>query len=170
MINTAWLFLYTPVPYLAAMYLVTYRHDLGRLAKPFRDLSSESEWYSVCKHLGLGIDLRSPEKPLLGSTRNLLLLVASLAIYAVSGYASLLLAWYYLCAIQAAVAAPLFILLVANRTGPFPFRPTRTSCPILVWGPEYEISAEGRSRSPTVPTSRRFLQQERSHEREEGRS
>ena len=131
MTDSGWLFLYTPVPYLVAMYLLAYRHDLGRLAKPFRDRSGGSEWYSVCKRLGLaGVDLRPPGKPLLGGTRNLLLLIASLAIYAVSGYASsLLLAWYYLCAIQAAVAAPLFVLLVTNWTGPFPFKPYRDVLP-----------------------------------------
>lgn len=114
---------------MAAMYLLFYRHDLGRLANPFRDLSSESEWYSVCEHLGLGVDLRPPGRPLLGCTRNLLLLIASLTIYAASGYASLLLAWYYLCAIQAAVAVPLFILLVLNWTGPFPFKPYKDVLP-----------------------------------------
>ncbi|MDG7018629.1 MAG: hypothetical protein JRN16_05445 [Nitrososphaerota archaeon] len=171
MTDSGWLFLNTPLPYLGAMYFLAYRHDLGRIARPFRDLSDSSEWHAVFKRLDLaGTGLKSPKRPLLGGTRNLVLAVASIAIYVVSIFTSFFLAWYYPCAIQAAVAVPLFILLVTNRTGPFPFRPTRTSCPILVWGPEYEISAEGRSRSPTVPTSRRFLQQERSHEREEGRS
>ena len=154
MINTAWLFLYTPVPYLAAMYLVTYRHDLGRLAKPFRDLSSESEWYSVCKRLGLGADLRPPEKPLLGSTRNLLLLVASLAIYAVSGYASsLLLAWYYLCALQAAVAVPLFVLLVLNWTGPFPFKPYRDVLPYPRLGTRVRDLGRRKEPEPRPPST-----------------
>ncbi|MDG7009138.1 MAG: hypothetical protein JRN06_13090 [Nitrososphaerota archaeon] len=153
MTDFAWLFLYTPVPYLAAMYLVTYRHDLGRLAKPFRDCSSESEWYSVCRCLGLaGVDLRPPEKPLLGSTRNLLLLIASLTIYAASGYASsLLLAWYYLCAIQAAVAAPLFVLLVLNWTGPFPFKPYRDVLPYPRLGTR--IRHLGRSNEPKPPNT-----------------
>jgi hypothetical protein len=130
MLDTGWLFLYTPIPYLTAMYLVAYRHDLGRLAKPFRDLSSESEWYSVCKRLGLaGAEFRQPSKPPMGSNRNLLLFISSLAVYSVSGYASLLLAWFYLCALQALVAVPLFILLVTNWTGPFPFKPYRDVLP-----------------------------------------
>jgi hypothetical protein len=130
MTDTGWLFLYTPIPYLAAMYLAAYRHDLGRLFKPFRDLSSVSEWYSVCRHLGLaGAELRPPSKPFMGSTRNLLLFISSLAVYSVSGYASLVLAWFYLCAIQALVALPLFILLVTNWTGPFPSRPYRDVLP-----------------------------------------
>jgi hypothetical protein len=130
MTDTGWLFLYTPAPYLAAMYLGAYRHDLGRLFRPFRDLSSVSEWYSVCRRLGLaGAELKPPSKPLLGSTRNLLLFISSLAAYSISGYASLVLAWYYLCALQALVAVPLFILLVTNWTGPFPFKPYRDFLP-----------------------------------------
>ena len=153
MTDSGWLFLYTPVPYLAAMYLVTYRHDLGRLAKPFRDRSSESEWYSVCKRLSLGVDLRSPEKPILGSTRNLLLLIASLAIYAVSGHASLLLAWYYLCAIQAGVAIPLFILLVLNWTGPFPFKPYRDVLPYPRLGTRVRDLGRKKGPEPRPPST-----------------
>jgi hypothetical protein len=130
MTDTGWLFVYTPVPYLAAMYLGAYRQGLGRLFRPFRDLSSVSEWYSVCRHLGLaGAELRPPPKPLLGSTRNLLLFISSLAAYSISGHASLALAWYYLCALQALVAVPLFILLVTNWTGPFRFKPYRDFLP-----------------------------------------
>ena len=131
MTDTGWLFLNTPLPYLGVMYFLSYRHDLGRVVRPFHDVSSDSEWHAVCKHLDLvGTDLKSLKRPPLGSTRNLLLVVASLVIYAVSVFASLsLLTWYYLCAIQAAVAVPLFILLVTNRTGPFPFKPYRDVLP-----------------------------------------
>jgi len=34
--DTGWLFLYTPIPSLVTLYFVTYRHDLGRIAKPFQ--------------------------------------------------------------------------------------------------------------------------------------
>ena len=130
MTDSGWLFLNTPLPYLGTMYFIAYRHDLGRIIRPFRDFSSGSEWLAVCKRLGLAkTDLNSPKRWPLGSTRNLLLVVASLAIYAVSVLASFSLAWYYLCGIQAAVAAPMFILLVTNRTGPFPFRPYRDVLP-----------------------------------------
>jgi hypothetical protein len=121
-----WLFFYTPLPYLAAMYFIAYRHDLARLAKPFRDRSSEAEWYLVCRNLGLvGPDVKPPPRSLLGGMQNLLLIAASLVIYAVSVFASFVLRWYYLVALQAAVAVPLFLLLVTNRTGPFPFKPYR---------------------------------------------
>ena len=130
MTDSGWLFLNTPLPYLGAMYFLAYRHDLGRAVRPFRDVSNKSEWYAVCKRLGLAsADLKSPEGPPLGSTRNLLLAIASFVMYAASIFASLSLAWYYLCAIQTAVAVPLFILLVTNRTGPFPFRPFRDVLP-----------------------------------------
>ena len=130
MTDSGWLFLNTPLPYLGAMYFLAYRHDLGRVVKPFRDLSSESEWYAVFKHLDLvSTDLKSPKRPPLGSTRNLLLVVASVVTYAASGFASFFLAWYFLCAIQTVVALPLFILLVTNRTGPFPFKPYRDTLP-----------------------------------------
>ena len=128
MTDSAWLFLYTPVPYLAAMYAVAYRHDITRLAKPLHDGASAHEWWSVCGHLGLvGAEAEPPQRPFLGGTRNLLLIVSSLVIYAIPGLIPL--PWYYLCAVQAAVAVPLFILLILNWTGPFPFKPYRDVLP-----------------------------------------
>ena len=125
-----WLFLDTPFPYLVAMYFVAYRHDLGRLLKPFHDRSTAWDWYQVCERLDLiSSDVTAPSRSLLGDARNLVLIFASLVIYAGSGYASLLLPWYYLCAIQTAVAVPLFLLIVLNRTGPFPFKPYRDVLP-----------------------------------------
>ena len=130
MTDSGWLFLNTPLPYLGAMYFLAYRHDLGRIARPFHDISNNSEWYAVFKRLDLaGTDLKSPKRPLLGGTRNLVLAAASFAVYALSVFASFLLTWYFLCAIQAAVAVPLFVLLITNRTGPFPFRPYRDVLP-----------------------------------------
>ncbi|MDG7016072.1 MAG: hypothetical protein JRM82_01710 [Nitrososphaerota archaeon] len=71
MSDSGWLFLYTPVPYLVAMYLVAYRHDPASLAKPFFDESSAADWYSVCKRLGLaGAEVKPPAEPLLGSRRT----------------------------------------------------------------------------------------------------
>ncbi|MDG6981366.1 MAG: hypothetical protein JRN51_09695 [Nitrososphaerota archaeon] len=58
MTDSGWLFLNTPLPYLGAMYFLAYRHDLGRIARPFRDLSDSSEWHAVFKRLDLvGTDL-----------------------------------------------------------------------------------------------------------------
>ena len=152
--DTGWLFLYTPIPYLVAMYLVAYRHDLGRLAKPFRDLSSESEWYSVCKRLGLaGAEFRQPSNPLMGSTRNLLLFISSLVAYSISGYASLVLEWYYLCAVQALVAVPLFILLVTNWTGPFPFKPYRDVLPYPRLGTRVRDLGRRKEPEPRPPST-----------------
>ena len=151
MTDTGWLFLNTPLPFLGAMYYLAYRHDLGRIVRPFHDLSTNSEWHAVFKHLDLGTDLKPPKRPLLGSTRNLLLVVASLVIYAASVFVSLFLAWYYLCAIQAAVAVPLFILLITNRTGPFPFRPYRDVLPYPRLGTRIRDLSGKKELKPGLP-------------------
>ena len=157
MTDSGWLFLNTPLPYLAAMYFLAYRHDLGRIARPFHDLSNSSEWHAVFKRLGLaGTDLKSPKRPLLGGTRNLVLAVASSVVYAFSVLASFSLAWYFLCAIQAAVAVPLFMLLVTNRTGPFPFRPYMDVLPYPRLGTRIrDLSGRQESKpdGPAVPTT-----------------
>ena len=131
MVNTNWLFLNTPIPYLAAMYFVAYKHDLGRLVKPFHDRpGTKADWYSVCQQLKLiTADVKHPASPRLGGMTNLFLVVASFSVYAVSVFASFFLPWYYLCALQAVAAAPIFVLLVMNRLGPFPFRPYRDVLP-----------------------------------------
>ena len=124
-----WLFLDTPVPYLAAICFIAYRHDMGRLLRSFHDGSTAWDWYQVSERLELiGDKVMAPRRAMLGDS-NLVLIFASLAIYAGSGYASLVLPWYYLCAIQAAVAVPLFLLVVLNRAGPFPFKPYRDVLP-----------------------------------------
>ena len=127
MFDTSWLFLVTPLPYLPAMYFVAYRHDLGRLVKPFHDLApTKANWYAVCKTLELvGTDVKPPASPPMGGARNLVLLTASASVFVVSTLISQALPWYYLCGLQAFVALPLFVVLVVNRTGPFPFRPYR---------------------------------------------
>ena len=157
MTDSGWLFLNTPVPYLVAMYFVAYRHDLGRIARPFHDLSNGSEWHAVFERLDLaGTGLAPPKRHLLGGTRNLVFVVASFVVYGFSVFASFLLAWYFLCAIQAAVAVPLFMLLVANRTGPFPFRPYRDVLPYPRLGTRVRDLGkrkESKPDEPAVPTT-----------------
>ncbi len=53
MTDSNWLFLYTPIPYLIAMYFAAYRHDLARLVKPFRDGASASEVHHIDQLLEL---------------------------------------------------------------------------------------------------------------------
>ncbi len=152
MTDSGWLFLNTPLPYLGAMYFLAYRHDLGRIARPFRDLSNSSEWHAVFKRLDMaGTGLKSPKRTLLGGTRNLVLAVASSVVYAFSVFASFLLTWYFLCAIQAAVAVPLFMLLVTNRTGPFPFRPYKDVLPYPRLGTRIRDLGERKESKPGHP-------------------
>ena len=129
--DIGWVFLYTPVPYLGAMYFVAYRHDLARLVRPFHDARpARVNWFAVCKTLGLvGDDLKPPAGGPVGGARNLVLLTVSVSVFAVSIFTSQVLPWYYLCSLQTFVALPLFVGLVVNRTGPLPFKPYRDTLP-----------------------------------------
>jgi hypothetical protein len=130
MTDSSLFFLYTPVPYLIAMYLVAYRHDLTRVSKPFRDLARLREWWSVCKHLGLvSAGAKRPTEPFALGTRNLLLFVASVVTYTIPFLVPFPLPWYYLCVAQTAVAIPLFTVIVLSWTGPLPFKPYRDVLP-----------------------------------------
>src|SRR5437899_6003134 len=105
MVDSNWLFLYTPIPYLVVMYFVAYRHDLTRLVKPFRDRTGSREWWSVCEHLGLvGAEVQPPPRPFMPATKNLLLLLASVVIYAIPFLFPFPLPCYFLCVPQAAVS------------------------------------------------------------------
>ena len=53
MVGSDWLFLYSPIPYLIVMYIAAYRHDLGRVTRPFRDRGSLEDWWTVCRYLDL---------------------------------------------------------------------------------------------------------------------
>jgi len=130
MVDSNWLFLYTPIPYLVVMYFVAYRHDLTRLVKPFRDRTGSREWWSVCEHLGLvTAEVQPPPKPFMRASRNLLLVVASVVICAIPFLFPSPLSWYFACAAQAAAAVPLFITIIMNWTGPFPFKLYRDVLP-----------------------------------------
>jgi hypothetical protein len=128
MVASSWFFLYTPVPYLVAIYLAAYRHDLFRVARPVRDIAGRKEWWSVCTYLGLvSANVREPKRrlwksPLFWTALVCLSISVSWAVVRVP------LAWYYLCLIQAIAALPPFILL-ARTIGPVPFRPYRDVLP-----------------------------------------
>lgn len=126
--GVGWLCLYTPLPWLVAMYAVAYRYDLGRLVKPLHDSCSPSLWWEVCRNLGL-IDAGFT-KPEEGPRQAgpYLLAVASVAISTLWSFLPFPLPWYYLCAIQAAAAVPLFVV-VLRWAGPLPFRPYRDVLP-----------------------------------------
>jgi hypothetical protein len=117
-----WLFVYTPLPWFAAMYIVAYKHDLGRAAKPFNDRSDPAAWWSVCRYLGLiGPDAPRPARrpwrsmPLLAVLAIVGVAVSLPFVHVASG-------WYYLVVLQAALALALFLELV-SRIGPLPARP-----------------------------------------------
>lgn len=123
-----WFFAYTPLPWLVAMYVAAYRHDLGRLAKPFRDHDDLRAWWSVCRYLGL-IKAESPRPARkLWRSKFLLTILVILGITLILPFARVSLEWYYLTILQAASALALFLILV-SRIGPLPTRPYKDVLP-----------------------------------------
>ena len=125
--NVASLFLYTPLPWLLAMYVAAYRHGLLRFARPFRDRSDPATWWSVCRDLGL-ID-GSVNRP--GESFGFwrwLALSATVFVSSLWTIIPLQLPWYELCGLQAAAALPFFLALV-SIFGPFPYKPYRDFLP-----------------------------------------
>ncbi|MDV3277099.1 MAG: hypothetical protein LYZ69_01360 [Nitrososphaerales archaeon] len=120
----SWVFVYTPLPWLAAMYTVAYRHDLGRVAKPFDDRSGLAAWWAVCRYLGL----ISPDAPRPARrpwrSRPLLAVLAFAGVAASLPFTHVTSGWYYLVILQAAFALSLFLELV-SRIGPLPAGPYR---------------------------------------------
>lgn len=128
MTDSGWLFLYTPIPYLIAMYLAAYRHNLGRITKPVQDRVSKRDWWSVCNHLGLvstdiGKPTPSPWKyPIFPAVLLAFLISFSRIVIPIR------LTWYDLCMLQMIGALPL-LLGLTKITGPVPFRPYRDVLP-----------------------------------------
>lgn len=128
MADLSWLFLYTPIPYLATMYVVAYKNDLGRISRPIRDRAGRREWWLVCRYLDLiGADVRKPgRKPWYTP-----LLVAALATSMLSLSWTVIpvhLSWYHLCFLQILAALPM-LLLLGIITGPVPYRMYRDVLP-----------------------------------------
>jgi len=120
--DVTWLFVYTPFPWLAALYIAAYKHDLGRMVKPFNDRSDLTAWWSVCRHLRLiGPDAPRPARRLWRRV-PLLAVLAIIGVGASLSFVHVTLVWYYLVALQAALALSLFLALV-SRIGPLPARP-----------------------------------------------
>ncbi|MDV3277444.1 MAG: hypothetical protein LYZ69_03130 [Nitrososphaerales archaeon] len=127
MSDISWLFGYTPLPWLVAMYVVAYRHDLSRIRSPLRDHANQAEWWSVCRHLGL-ID-GSVKMPADDPGRWTWL--AILACGVTSGLWAIIpfpFTWYALIALRVAAAFPLFLVLVRNF-GPLSYKPYRDFLP-----------------------------------------
>ncbi len=143
-----WLFVYTPLPWLAAVYVAAYRHDIVRLTKPFKDCTDLTAWWTVCTHLGLiKADVPRPARKVWESKT----LLALLAIALVSVIGPLFLAplgWYYvvLCQIASAVGA---FPVVVNRIGPLPSRPYADVLPYPRLGTRVRHLGTGTKRNPS---------------------
>lgn len=127
MIEFGAVFLYTPFPWLVVMYVVAYRHDIGRFGKPLRDSARRAEWWSVCRHLKLTDDKVSVPPDNLGRW-SWAALVATILISFLWALVPFSLSWYKLAALQAAAALPLFLVLASNF-GPFPYKPYKDFLP-----------------------------------------
>jgi len=127
MADSSWFFLYTPIPYLMAMYLVAYRRDLSMIARQVQDRASKRDWWWVCRYLALiGPGAKEPTKRPWSA-----LLFASLLTSLISISWAVIpthFSWYYLCLLQTVAALPLLLLLI-RITGPIPFRPYRDVLP-----------------------------------------
>src|SRR2546422_7823149 len=122
--NDFWLFLYTPLPWLAAMYAAAYRRDLARVLRPFRDHAHLTEWWSVCMSLGLiKSNIKRPAENR-WEPRTFFAVLASASISLLWLVIPMAFAWYHLCALQACSALPLFLIL-HRRLGPLPYKPYR---------------------------------------------
>ncbi len=149
MTDSGWLFLYTPIPYLVAMYLAAYRHDLGRIASRVQDRATKRDWWSVCNHLGLvstdiGEPTRRPWKsPIFPAVLLTFLISYSWTVIPIH------LTWYYLFMLQMAGALPL-LLGLTKITGPFPLRPYRDVLPYPRLGTRIRHLEESK-RTRTTP-------------------
>lgn len=123
-----WLFLYTPLPWLAVMYIVAYRHDLARVVKPFKDHDDLSAWWSVCTYLGLiKASAGRPARRLLRS-KSLLAVLVILSLSLILALVHDSPEWYFLALLQAGSSLALLLILV-NRIGPLPAKPYRDVLP-----------------------------------------
>ncbi|HEV2226235.1 MAG TPA: hypothetical protein VGR56_05450 [Nitrososphaerales archaeon] len=150
MADPSWLFLYTPIPYLAAMYLAAYRNDLGRISRPIRDRAGRREWWLVCRYLDMiGADVRklgrSPWKSPLFVTALAASLV-SLSWFVIPVH----LSWYHFCFLQTLAALPL-LLLLGRITGPVPYRPYRDVLPFPRLGTRVKHLKESKNRTGAWP-------------------
>ena len=147
--NVGSLFLYTPLPWLLVMYVALYRHDLFRFARPFRDGSDPTMWWSVRRDLGL-ID-GSVEMPAehFGFWRWLAIF-AMVFVSASWTMIPLQLPWYELCGLQAAAALPFFLALV-SIFGPFPYKPYRDFLPFPRLGTRIRHLKMQVAASPSQP-------------------
>ena len=145
-------FLYTPFPWLAAMYVAAYRRDIGRVARPLRDPARLTDWWSVCRHLSL--IKASTERPAKKAWKSLSFpaLLASALISLLWLLIPISSAWYYLCALQVCSALPLALLL-RSRIGPLPHKPFKDFLPYPRLGTRIRHLRKGKGAktNPSIP-------------------
>ena len=117
-------FLYTPVPYFAALVLLLYRNDLSRFRHPFRDDGTPRTWWVVLNHLGLLTTEQAARIPT--RKRECLPYAVFLSVSLVLSLSWLLrafpLLWYYLVMVQG-VAGIALSIAAARYFGSPPRRP-----------------------------------------------
>ena len=128
MLDSGWFFLYTPVPWLALMYVAAYRHDVFRIARPFRDRGDLRTWWSASVFLGL-VPAETPEPPRRirrsGSVAGLVV-AAAVSIFWFAPIVAW--TWYYLALLQI-VSALVLLLALRHQIGRLPAKPYRDTLP-----------------------------------------
>lgn len=152
MSSISWLFLYTPLPWLIVMYAAAYRHDLARIVRPLHDSATLSEWWDVCRRLGL-IDGSIKRPPQGLGFRNWLAFFAAVFIESLWAIVPVPLAWYELCALEAAAGLPLFLAL-ASAVGPLPYRPYRDFLPYPRLGTRVRHLTRATKPDPAASTAK----------------
>ena len=123
------LFAYTPLPWIAILYLWQYRHDPGRFMHPFREKKGRGNWWDVCSYLGL-IDpssLPRPKRSLRSSSAWLITLAAAIVVSIVVPEFSRQL--YVLIPGQLIAGEIVLIAMSEAYLGPMPFTKYRERLP-----------------------------------------
>lgn len=145
--GVGWLFVYTPLPWLASMYVAAYRHELSRFTKPFKDHDNLQTWWSVCRHLGLIEGGATQPARRVWKSKPLLALLAIAFVSLIGPLILAQLGWYYLVLCQIASALGLFLVLV-DRIGPLPSRPYTDVLPYPRLGTRVRHLGKGRKFNP----------------------
>ena len=122
MLDSGWFFLYTPVTWLALMYVAAYRHDLFRVVRPFRDHGDLRTWWSASVFLEL-IPAEAPEPPRrIWRAGSIVALIVAVVVSLLWLAPIVSWVWYYLVLLQIVSALILFLAL-HHQIGRLPAKP-----------------------------------------------